>query len=370
MRAVPPRQPLAAPDARSAAALALAAWLLAAAGCGEEPAPEPEVVRPVKMLTIVNRGTASTREYPGTVKAAQTAEMAFEVPGKITEFLFKEGEQVEAGQVLARLDARDYQAQLDSARAQYENARHNYERAEKLFREGALAAIERDRRKATADSAEAALREAQKAVEDTELVAPFTGILARKLVEDYANVQAKQVVLVLTDDSFLEVKLDVPERDLAGTKGRRSMEEITQRLEPQVVVTSLPDRPFDARLTELASTANPDTRTFEATVAFVPPPGVQVLPGMTAKVIIHVPEEAAGGGLRIPASATFADPQGQACVWVVDPETMTVSRRAVELGQVFGSDVVVRSGLDDGDVVAVSGVAQLREGMTVRRLEL
>jgi RND family efflux transporter MFP subunit len=367
MRAIPPPP---APVTRSAAALALAAWLLAAAGCGEEPAPEPEVARPVKMLDIVIRGAAQTQEYPGTVKAAQTAEMAFEVPGRITEFLFKEGQHVEAGQVLARLDARDYQAQLDSAKAQYENARQNYERAEKLFREGALAAIERDRRKTVADSAEARMREAQKAVEDTELVAPFTGVLARKRVEDYANVQAKQVVLVLTDDSYLEVKLDVPERDLAGTRERRSMEEITQRLEPQVVVTSLPDRPFPARVTELATTANPETRTFEATVAFSPPPGVQVLPGMTAKVVIHVPEDAGGGGLRIPASATFADPQGQPCVWVVDPKAMTVSRRVVELGQVFGSDVVVRSGLANGDIVAVSGVAQLREGMTVRRLEL
>lgn len=368
MRGIPQRQPTAAPDARAAAALGIALWLLASAGCGEEPPPAPEVVRPVKMLTIESGGAASTQEYPGTVKAAQTAEMAFEVPGRITEFRFKEGEQVEAGAVLARLDPRDYQAQLDSARAQYENARQNYERAEKLFREGALAAIERDRRKTAADSAEATLREAQKAVEDTELVAPFTGVLARKLVEDFANVQAKQVVLVLTDDSFLKVKLDVPERDLAGARERRSMEQLTQRLEPQVVITSLPDHPFDARLTELAATANPETRTFEATVAFVPPPETQVLPGMTAKVIIHVPEDVGGGGLRIPASATFADPQGQACVWVVDPEAMTVSRRVVQLGQVFGSEVVVRSGLEGGDIVAVSGVAQLREGMAVRRL--
>lgn len=355
---------------RGAAALATLTWLLAAGGCGEEPAPEAPIVRPVKMLTIHSSGPATTQEYPGTVKAAQTAEMAFEVPGKITQFLFKEGQQVEAGAVLARLDPRDYQAQLDSARAEYENARQNYERAEKLFREGALAAIERDRRKTAADSAEAKLREAQKAVEDTELVAPFTGILARKLVEDYANVQAKQVVLVLTDDSFLKVKLDVPERDLAGARERRSMEEITQRLQPKVIITSLPDHPFDARLTELASTANPETRTFEATVAFTPPPDVRVLPGMTAKVVVRVPEDAAGGGVRIPASATFADPQGQSCVWVVDPKAMTVSRRPVQLGQVFGSEVVVRSGLDNGDVVAVSGVAQLREGMTVRRLEL
>lgn len=356
---------------RAPGGAALALWLTwTLAGCGEEPPPAPEVARPIKMVQVSGGAQPQTREYPGTVKAFQTAELAFEVSGKIVEFRFKEGEDVAAGEVIARLDPRDFQAQVDSAQAQYDNARNNFARAQKLFEEGALAAIERDRRQTVLDTEDARLREATKALEDTELRAPFSGRLARKRVEDFANVTAKQVVAVLTDEESLEIKLAVPERDMAGeVERRRSLEEITARIRPEVVITSMPDRRFPARLTELAATADPETRTFEATLAFDNPPDVSVLPGMTARVGIRVPEDRDRGGVRIPATAAVADDAGEAFVWLVDSQSMTVSRRPVKLGQLLGDDVIVREGLQGGETVAVSGVSQLRDGMAVRRFE-
>jgi RND family efflux transporter MFP subunit len=357
--------------ARSIAALAAACLSLAVAGCGEE-APEPEeVARPVKIFEVRGSGATVTREYPGRIRAIQQADMAFEVPGKIIEFRFKEGEQVQEGEVLARLDDRDFQARLDSARAQAENARVNFERAQKLFEEGALAALERDRRRTVYDTAEANLREASKAVEDTALRAPFAGVMARKLVEDFENVQAKQVVLILQDESHLEIRINVPERDMTGGRAQKlDPDEITRRIQPRVVATSIPDREFPARVKQLAMIADPTTRTFEATFVIERPADVSVLPGMTAKVIISVPAEAAGrSGMRIPASATVSDEQGNAVVWVLDPSSMTVRPVAVELGELSGSEVTIRGGLSDGDQIAISGVHQLREGMTVRRFE-
>jgi RND family efflux transporter MFP subunit len=352
-----------------AAAAAGGILVLATLGCGQEPPPEPEVVRPVKMFTVEGVGAATTREYPGTVKAAQTAEMAFEVSGKIVEFRYTEGQQVPEGEVIAGLDPRDYQAQLDSAQADYDNNRLNFERAQKLVDEGALAPIERDRRRTAMDTSNAKLREATKALEDTELRAPFSGVMARKLVEDFANVRAKQVVLVLTDEEHLEIKLAVPERDLAGQRDRnRTLEMINADIKPQVIVTSMPDRKFPATLTELASTADPDTRTFEATMTFRPPDEIQVLPGMTARVVIQVPQDR-GSAILIPATAAVADDEGKAFVWLVDSADMTVSRRPVELGPLTGSDATVLSGLEGGEVVVVSGVGQLRDGLKVRRFE-
>jgi multidrug efflux pump subunit AcrA (membrane-fusion protein) len=74
-------------------------------------------------------------------------------------------------------------------------------------------------------------------------------------------------------------------------------------------------------------------------------------------------------GFSIPAAATLADESGQATVWVVDPDSMTVRRAPVELGEMTGAEVEVRSGLSSGDLIAISGVHQLREGIPVRRLE-
>jgi RND family efflux transporter MFP subunit len=325
----------------------------------------------VKIFEVRGSGATVTREYPGRIRAIQQADMAFEVPGRIIDFRFKEGEQVQEGEVLAQLDDRDYQARLDAARAQADNARVNFERAQKLFEEGALAALERDRRRTVYDTAEADLRKASKAVEDTSLRAPFTGVMAKKLVEDFENVQAKQTVLILQDESHLEIRVSVPERDMTGGAAQNlDPEEITRRIEPRVVVTAIPDREFPARVKQVAMIADPTTRTFEATFVIERPTDVSVLPGMTAKVIINAPAEAAGrSGMRIPAHATVSDEQGNAFVWVVDPSSMTVRPVPVELGELSGSEVSILSGLSDGDQIAISGVHQLREGSAVRRFE-
>jgi RND family efflux transporter MFP subunit len=343
-----------------------------AIACGEEPAPEAPIARPVKMLEL-GAGTGTGKlEYPGEISAAQHSEMAFEVPGKIIEFPVREGQQVEEGTLLARLDPRDFDAELGKARANVAQAKSDYDRYKTLFEQGveAKATLESKQRRYEVTLAD--LETTKKAVEDTRLVAPFAGRVARKLVKDFQNVNAKEPVLILQDDSSLEIVVNVPERDLtAGRRGEeRTPEEASEILEPEVTVTSIPDRSFPASIKELATTADPVTRTFQATFAFANPSDVNVLPGMTAKVTINRPGAAQGGvGFSIPAGATLADESGQATVWVVDPDSMTVRRTQVELGEMTGAEVEVRSGLSSGDLIAISGVHQLREGMPVRRLE-
>ena len=91
---------------------------------------------------------------------------------------------------------------------------------------------------------------------------------------------------------------------------------------------------------------------------------------MTAKLITHIPaDRIAARGIRVPVTASAADEGGQPYVWVFDPSAKTVSKRPVTLGELVGGDVIVRGGLNDGDVIAVSGVTHLREGMAVRPVE-
>jgi RND family efflux transporter MFP subunit len=348
-------------------ALLLAPWLLA--GCGEQAPPEPEVVRPVKIVEV-GQGSAARREYPGRIRAVQYSEMAFEVPGRIVEFSVKEGERVTEGQALVRLDPRDYESKLQAATARLEHAATERERARILYEKKVKPKAEYDMAARYYDVQAADAATAKKALEDTVLRAPFTGVMARKLVTDFSNVQAKQPVLIVQDDSSLEVKVSVPERDLTGrTTAPRDLDEISRRIHPRVVLSSVPDREFPARLTELAEVADPTTRTFEATFAFGRPEGTNVLGGMTAKVVLDVPAQAGTPGVALPASSVVSDSAEAPYVWVVDPATMQVSRRAVELGPLSGSEVRVQAGLDAGEWVVASGVHQIREGATVRRLE-
>ncbi len=352
---------------RSLRAGLVAAWVaLFAGGCEKQPAEQPPVVRPVKILTIEAGGSAGQREYPATIKATQQADMGFEVPGRVEEFLVKEGQLVEKGDLLARLDARDYQADREKARANQRKALADLKRSLSIYEQdkGAISkgAIESDRR--AKEVADAALQQAEKAVEDTMLRAPFDGYVARKLVEDFANVQAKEPVLILQDVSQLEVEVSVPERDMVSGAGSSSVEEITAKAQPEVSITSIPGRSFPARVKELATTADPSTRTFQIRLVFEPPDDVSILPGMTARVRAQSPREA---GIRIPANAVTGDAGYQPMVWKVDPASMTVSRAPVQLGDPHGDELEIRSGLQDGDLIAVSGLRFLQEGMQVRR---
>jgi multidrug efflux system membrane fusion protein len=100
------------------------------------------------------------------------------------------------------------------------------------------------------------------------------------------------------------------------------------------------------------------------------PEGVRILPGMTASVVGHTQLEGDGGDkYAIPAIAVFADDANDPHVWVVDKDTMKVQKRRVVTGNLTGTDSIqIIDGLQPGEQIAISGVAQLREGMSVRNL--
>ena len=265
----------------------VATLCLFAVGCKEEAVEEAEPVRPIKIHTIGSLDPAAYRDYPGSVKAFQEARMGFEVSGLVEEFLVQEGDEITEGQELAKLDPSDYEAALRAATADLDKAKSTRDRSLGIQKQNAGAIsdeqIEEDER--GVEVAEAQLAIAQKAFNDTVLKAPFAGRMARKLVPDFANVQAKEPVLILQDISILEIEIDVPERDFSRRpRSTASKEELTERIKPQVIVSSIPQSPFPGRVKEFATTAEPITRTFAVTLNFDPVEEFMVLPGMTARV--------------------------------------------------------------------------------------
>jgi len=339
--------------------------------CGQEaPTERAPVTRPVKILTIGSGGTVATLELPGSITPAQHSNMAFEVRGRIIEFPVDEGQMVAEGTLLAKLDARDYEARRDRALAQRNAARADFNRYNEAFKADAVTAQDVDLAQRNIDVAEADLQTARKALEETELRAPFGGRVARKLVEDFANVRAKQTVLILQDESSLEMRVNVAERDWARVKPDLSNEERNARGRPRVEITAIPNRQFPAKIKEVATTADPVTRTYEATFAFDNPADTNLSPGMTGKVIVSIPGDFdADTGLSIPASAVLADEGNNPYVWVVDPVSGQVSAKTVRVGALSGDSIHVLDGLQDGDRIAVSGVHSLTDGMPVRELE-
>jgi RND family efflux transporter MFP subunit len=350
---------------------AVACCLLACIGCAKEapPAPEP-TVRAIRLFEVGSLDLVAQREYPGHITAATEAQVSFEVGGRILELPVTQGQRVREGDLLARLDPSDYQAQLDASTAQRNAALADYERFEELLAKDAVSQRDFETRKRNWEVAEANLRIVEKNLADTALRAPFAGRVARKYVERFQNVQAKEPVLLLQDDRHLEIDVSLPEAALLRVGRSLDLRTLNTMLTPVVAISSLPPgTSFPARLTELATAADPTTRTFEATFAFDAPAEVLILPGMTALVRMSATIDELGAGIAIPASSTVIDASGASSVWRVDRDTMQVHRVAVELGELSGDSVVVERGLEPGDLIAASGANQLREGMQVRSSE-
>lgn len=348
------------------------AWLLAGCGPKETVVPEP-VVRPVKFLELGGSQMQRSIELPGQIKAFREASMGFEVPGLLREVMVDEGARVTAGQVLARLDPRDYQAAKDAAEAQLRAARSEAERAQALYDRQATSKQRLDVALAQLQVAESSYDRAEKALQDTELRAPLDGTVARVMVDDFVNVQAKQEIMIVHDLSRLKVIIDVPETLAVLVDPTISPDVQNARFKSTVFLTTGTDEGFPAEVLETAKTASPTTRTFAVTLAFDPPKTLNVLPGMTARLQADATALVMPVGPRfeVPSHAVGGQADGRPFVWEIDPASKTVSKVHVDVGRVSGDQFeIFADALTDGDIVAVSGILQLREGMQVRKFEL
>jgi multidrug efflux system membrane fusion protein len=338
--------------------------------CEQAPVETPEVVRPVRMITISSLQGGDSLNYPGEIQGAQNVNIAFEVPGRIIEMPAQEGIEVSAGDILARLDPADFQSALDAAAARARASKETFDRFSEVFERGAISAQELDTRRRQYEVDQANLASAQKALDDTALRAPFDGRIGRTYVDNFTNVQAKQEILLLQDLSEFEVVVNVPEQDWLRAKPGLTLAQQTERVQPRVSLANLTGRAFPATITEVAAAADPVTRTFAARARFDPPDDVVILPGMSATVTVQIAEDFDDDSLRIlvPANAVVGGNDGGSYVWKVQGEPMTTTLAPVTVGQLSGSEIEIMDGLEAGDRIAVSGVQHLTEGMRVREL--
>jgi len=342
---------------------------LAGVGACNKPVEEqPDIIRPIKMMTVQGGGAGRSQEYSGRIASTSTADIGFEVPGRIVELMVTEGQEVEQGATLAKLDPADYQSGVNQAEADYRAAETNFRRYEELVETGAVSRQAVDQERRNFEVTTAALETARKALADTQLRAPFAGNIGRTYVDNFMNVAAKEPVVLIQNLSRLEVVIAVPEQDWAKARPGRTFAETTATFNPVAILSTFPGQEFPLTFSELATVADPVTRTFEIRLTLDRPKDIAIMPGMTARVRITAPDnaDAAGAAILLPTAAVFGNDDGGSSVWVVDRQTMAVSESVIQAGEVSANGIYVLSGIDPGDTIAVSGVANLREGMQVR----
>lgn len=340
--------------------------LLTACGSAEEPVAEP--IRPVRVATVEKHEAGETVSLPGEIQAQDEVSLSFRVGGRMIERLVNVGDQVEAGQVIARLDPeparnalRTARANLTAAMGQQTMTRNDYERQETLLRQGwttrarydaaaqALKAAE-----AQVDSAQAQFDTAQDQLGYTELVADGAGTVTARGAEPGEVVTAGRMIVHLARRDGRDALFDVPAPVISNAPAN-----------PVIMVALVSDPTVRAtgRVRELSPQADPVTRTFKVRVGLQDPPEAMRL-GSTVTGAIQV---GGVGGIEIPATA-LTQANRQPAVWTVDQATSTVALRNIELERYDLARVIVARGLETGEIVVTAGVQALRPGQKVRIL--
>jgi RND family efflux transporter MFP subunit len=336
----------------------------------------PPSTRPVKTFIVEGGSADAMRTFPGRVDASQRAELSFRVPGRLQEIRVKEGDLVEKGQVLARMDSADYALVYEDKKAIFDNSKSNYERGKELIKAGNISRMDYDRMEANFRSASAALSQAEKDLEYTVLKSPFRGRVAERTVENFEEVQAKQTIFSLQNTNQLDIIIDVPESVVRMVRrigdGARSIgaTENAQATHAFAVFEGHTNEQFPLQPKEIATKANAQTQTFRATFSMDSPTNFNVLPGMTTTVLLDLSHLVATDGMTklVPVRAVQGGTSLESRVWILDPQTMTVAARAVTIGRMSGDSVEVTEGLSGGEEIVAVGAPYLAEGMKVSRM--
>jgi RND family efflux transporter MFP subunit len=338
-------------------------------GCSR-PAPAEEPIRAVKVLTVGAGSLQSVLEFSGEIRPRVESRLGFRVGGKLIKRQVELGQRVKAGQVLAQLDAQDYQLAADAAQAQLGAAVTNrdlaaadFKRFKELREQNFISGAELERREATLKAAQAQVDQAQAQLKAQRnqgayatLVADAPGVVTAIEAEVGQVVSAGLPVVRVAQDGPRDAVFSVPEDKVAVVRPGAPVE---VRVWPGQSV-------LPGKVREVSASADPVTRTYlvkvglEVKAADAPPLGATV----TALPKAQVVQSDSAPVLKLPTSALRQDGQATA-VWVLDRASMTVKSQPVQIATADGNEAVVASGLQPGAVVVAAGVHVLSPGQKV-----
>ncbi|WP_083386038.1 efflux RND transporter periplasmic adaptor subunit [Methylomonas sp. LWB] len=343
--------------------------LTISAGCSDQNNQGPAVARPVKVFRIEQNAVAGARSFAGEIRARIETPLSFRVGGKLLERKVDVGDPVRKGQLLAILDGNDYRlavqglkAQLASSQADSTFLRDDLVRYRELLAQQVISPPEFERHETAYTAARertaalaASVAEANNQLSYTELHADRDGVVTALAVEAGQVLAAGQAVVTLAQLDEKEIHFDVPEHRLT---------EIQRQQEVNVSLWTDEDRLLKARIREIASAADPASRTYRVKATLLEGLDAAQL-GMTATV--HIAANTASG-IAIPLSAVYT-PQNQpdhALVWLVDEQAATVKSVPVKLGETLAGERIAVEGVAAGQLLVSAGVQRLAEGQAVR----
>lgn len=355
------------PNAIVVRCVAAIALVLSLAACQDQQAAPPQA-RFVRVVTVEAGKLANDIRLSGEIQAEKNVGLAFRIAGRVVERPVNVGDNIKAGQLIARLAPTIEQnaltaakAALEAARGELSTARSTFARQERLMAQGFTTRPRFDQALKAQETAQAQLENAEAQVElaqdrlgFTELRADVAGVVTARNVEPGEVVQPGQVIVQLAREDGRDAVFNVPAR-LLGTQAGDSTVRVALADAPAVSALG--------RVREIAPQADPVTRTFQVRIGLQNPPEAMRL----GSTVIGTLELTSAAIISIPASALTQQELSPA-VWVVDPETSTVSLRNIDILRFDPGQIIISQGLGPGEIIVTGGIQALHVGQRVRPL--
>ena len=305
---------------------------------------------PVEVSVPLTADIFATYQSTTTISSDAEAPVVARVSGEVVEILVEEGDDVEEGQLLARLDGERLRLQMIESKANLEKTRKEYERYVQLHERGLVSASAFEGLKFDMDALNATYELKRLNYNYTKIRAPISGVVSSRNIKLGQHVMAGAAAFKITDTTKLVAYLSIPQTELSKISAGD-----TARLR----VDAMPEVEFSAVIARISPTIDPRNGTFRAT-ASIENQGGELAPGMFGR--FNIAYEKHADALLIPAAAVLEE-DSETVVYVVNDGS--ASRRAIEVGIQSDGLVEVLRGLDANDQIVVTGQNGLRDGARV-----
>lgn len=343
-------RPLVSAVSRPLGAAVVFAAALALTGCGREHEAPPGRSLPaaaVGVVTVEYSKHPALEEVMGTVQAKLRATIEAKVVGRIDTMPVSLGQSVKAGDLLAQLDVREIQAKLDQAKASLEQAERDFKRISALLDQQAVTQAEFDASQARYRVAKAAVAEAESMLAYARVVAPFDGVVTRKMADVGDMAMPGKPLLAMESPSALRFVADVPDAISSQVKEGARL---------QVKIGNEPGQ-IEGQVSEIAPAADPVNRTRQVKLDLPATPGLRS--GQFGRLAVPLADTST---IRVPESAVVRRGQMEMVFVVVDKRAQL---RLVRTGRKSDDRIELLSGVSPGEQVVVRGAREITDGQPV-----
>ena len=313
------------------------------------------LVIPVEVKDVMRGDISAYYSNTATLEAVAEANIVSKVRGIVQEIKVEEGDEVRAGQIIAKIEDDQYRIEAERAKATMDRLYNDYQRNKELFEKNLTSAEAYENSRFEYESQKSAYELSLLNYEYTSIKSPITGVISERLIKLGNMIGTDQQVFRVTDFDPIQAILHVPEHERSKIdKGQRA----------ELLADAIPGKTFTGKVERISPVIDPQTGTFKVTV-YMDRDQDQLRPGMFGRVKIVYDTRV--NTRMIPKAAVMSVDETQSVFVIKDSVAF---RKIIQTGYVNGSNIEVLEGLEDGEIVVTTGQGSLSDSTRVNVVRL